>query len=404
MKNKEYLKKYLLHTLIITILFLLIFLFINYKEYNAYKLKFNNKINAILEKIESKYTNITKDEILDILKNNNTSKNELREYGYTLEKDSYIMELDNINTKYKVIKLLLLLTSFISLLYVFIKYWLINDKEINKIIELIENINHKNYFLEIETLSEDKLSILKEEIYKTTIMLKENAKNSLQDKISIKNLLQDISHQLKTPLTSVNILLDNIADYPSMDTETRNKFIKQIKREITNITFLVENILKLSKFEVNTIDFIKEQVNVKKLINNAIKNLSSLCDLKNIKIEVKNECKNKIYCDYKWQVEALTNILKNAIEHSNNNSKILISCEENNIYTKITIKDFGKGMDKKDISNIFKRFYKTKDSLKDSTGIGLSLAKVIIEKDNGLVEVNSIKDEGTTFIIKYYLK
>ena len=233
-------------------------------------------------------------------------------------------------------------------------------------------------------------------------MLKENADNSLKDKINLKNSLQDISHQLKTPLTSINIMLDNVIDNPDMDIDTRQDFVKQIKREINNITFLVQSILKLSKFEANTITFNREEVSVKKIINETVKNVSNLSDLKNVKIEINDKCKNKLKCDYKWQVEALTNILKNAIEYSYEGNKVIVDCEDNNIYTQIKIKDFGKGMDDEDTLNIFKRFYKGKEANKDSVGIGLSLSKKIIEKDKGVVIVESMKNQGTTFIIKYF--
>ena len=193
-------------------------------------------------------------------------------------------------------------------------------------------------------------------------MLKENAENSIKDKLDLKNSLQDISHQLKTPLTSINIMLDNIIDDPDMDISVRQNFIRNIKREITNISFLVQSILKLSKFESNTISFVRNKTKVKKIIEEVLKNVSNLCDLKDINIEVNNMCKKDIYCDLKWQVEAITNILKNAVEYSNHGDKVLIECEENNIYTQIKIIDYGKGMDKEDIQNIFKRFYKGKNS------------------------------------------
>jgi signal transduction histidine kinase len=236
-------------------------------------------------------------------------------------------------------------------------------------------------------------------------MLKENAENSQKDKVDLKNSLQDISHQLKTPLTSISIMLDNIIDDPDMDVDVRHNFIKQIKREITNISFLVQSILKLSKFESNTIDFNRKEVSIKNIVDETLKNVSNLCDLKDIEIKIKNKCKNKIYCDCKWQIEAITNILKNAVEYSNNGSKVLLECEDNNLYSQIKITDYGKGMDEEDILNIFKRFYKGKDSTKDSIGIGLSLAKAIIEKDNGRIVLESEKNKGTIFTIKYfYLK
>ncbi len=402
MKNKEYLRKYLIGSLITIIIFTFSLIVINKIEYRKYKQNFNYKINAILEVIQKNYPEISQTELIEILNSNEAQENVLKEYGYDIEKDSYVIQNDKYNFNYSILKLVILLSSFVLLLYLFLRYNLKSDKEIDNIIKCIENINHKNYELKIEEISEDKLSILKQEIYKTTIMLKESAENSLKDKINLKNSLQDISHQLKTPLTSINILLDNIIDDPEMDAKTRQDFIKQIKRETINITFLVQSILKLSKFESNTITFINEDVSVKKLINESIKNVSNLCDLKNINIEVKNSCKNKISCDLRWQVEAITNIIKNALEYSEHESKVLIECEDNNIYTQIKIKDFGNGMDEEDTLNIFKRFYKGKNSSKDSIGIGLSLAKTIIEKNNGRITVESKKGVGTTFIIKYF--
>ena len=402
MKNKEYLKKYLIQIMITIIVFLVIFLFINQIQDREYKKNFNYKINAILEVVQEKYPNITKEELVYILNSKHSEGNILSDYGYDLEKDFYIDQNNKLNLKYNIIKIIILSLTFVSMIYIFVKSHLKSDKEINKIIKCIEKINRKNYDLELDELSEDKLSILKQEIYKTTIMLKENAENSLKDKINLKNSLQDISHQLKTPLTSINIMLDNVIDNPGMDIETRQDFIKQIKREINNITFLVQSILKLSKFEANTITFNREEVSVRKIINETIKNVSNLSDLKNITIEINDRCKNKIKCDYKWQVEALTNILKNAIEYSYEDNKVIIDCEDNNIYTQIKITDFGKGMDVEDTLNIFKRFYKGKESNKDSVGIGLSLSKTIIENDDGAVIVESIKEHGTTFIIKYF--
>ena len=327
--------------LITIIVFLVLFLFVNQIQDKEYKKNFNYKINAIMEVVRDKYPNIEKEELLNILNSENSEGNILSDYGYDLEKEFFIEQNNKVNLKFNIIKISILCITFITIIYIFAKSHLKTDKEIDKIIKCIEKINHKNYELELDELSEDKLSILKQEIYKTTVMLKENADNSLKDKINLKNSLQDISHQLKTPLTSINIMLDNIIDDPDMNTDVRQKFIKQIKREITNISFLVQSLLKLSKFEANTITFNRKDVSFKEIINETVKNVSNLCDLKNVNIEINNNCKNKIKCDYKWQIEALTNILKNAVEYSYEGNKVVIECEDNNIYTQIKINDFG---------------------------------------------------------------
>lgn len=402
MKNRKYLYKYVISSILIVIIFSIVFIMIDKIEYNNYKENSNYKINAILEIVKEKYPNVNEKELINILESEVIDENSLVQYGYDIKKDSFIKQNDSDNFVYTIGKIITLLISFVVLLYIFVKYNIKNDNEIDKIIKCIEDINHKNYELKLDDISEDKLSILKQEIYKTTIMLKENAENSIKDKLDLKNSLQDISHQLKTPLTSINIMLDNIIDDPDMDISVRQNFIRNIKREITNISFLVQSILKLSKFESNTISFVRNKTKVKKIIEEVLKNVSNLCDLKDINIKVNNMCKKDINCDLKWQVEAITNILKNAVEYSKHGGKVLIECEDNNIYTQIKIIDYGKGMDKEDIQNIFKRFYKGKNSGKDSIGIGLSLSKAIIEEDNGRVSVDSKKNKGTIFTIKYF--
>ena len=243
---------------------------------------------------------------------------------------------------------------------------------------------------------------MQNEIYKTTIMLKEVADNSKEDKIKLKDSLSDISHQLKTPLTSITILIDNIIENKDMDEATRTEFAKDIKREITNINFLVQSLLKLSKLDADSVKFMNEDVNISEIINNSIKNVSVLSDLKNIDIEVNGDKNAKIYCDLKWQVEAITNILKNCVEHSKSNGKVQISYEENQVYSIIKIRDYGVGIYKEDLPHIFERFYKGKNSSNESIGIGLALSKTIIESNNGYIGVESELEKGTEFIIKYF--
>ena len=401
MSNNVYLRKYLLKSLCAIMFFIILLCLVNKVEYNKYKYNTNQKINGIVAKIQEKYPEIGKEEIIEIL-NSNNKDNVFNEYGYDINKDSYINQNNEVYIKFNILKIFILLLSFMILIYLFVRYYFKRDNEIEKIIKCLEKINQKNYEIDINDVSEDKLSILKHEIYKTTVMLKENTEKGNQDKINLKKSLQDISHQLKTPLTSSIIMLDNIIDDLEKDIEIKPEFIKKVKKDISKISFLIQSILKLSMFESNTITFIRKEIPVKKIINSSIENIENLCDLKNIKIVVKDRSKNKIYCDYRWQVEALTNILKNALDYSFNDSIIIVEVDKNNTYTQIKIKDFGKGMSEDETINIFKRFYKGKNSSSDSNGIGLSLAKAIIEKDNGRVIVNSLKGEGTTFSIKYF--
>lgn len=402
MKNKVELKKYLKITLFISICLLIFLLIINIYEYNVYTSNFNEKINQIIGVLNEKYPLLTETEIIEILNNDNVRcSNILNKYGIDIQKQSVLEKNDKDFFIFIVLDLLFMSFSIIILILLFLKYNKKKEKDINDITNYIEQINKKNYELSIDSISEDELSILKNEIYKTTVILKESAENSNLDKLNLKKSLEDISHQLKTPLTSILIMLDNLIDNPDIDINTKEYFIKDIKREVININFLVQAILKLSKFDSNTIHFNKEYINLGDVLSGAVKNVSTLCDLRNITINIKEKENVIIYCDYKWQVEAITNILKNCIEHSKNGQTIELSFSKNNVYSLLEIKDFGTGISKKDLPHIFERFYKGENSNAESIGIGLALTKTIIEEDNGTINVDS-SENGTVFKIKYF--
>lgn len=402
MKNKIELKKYIISTLIVFICLFVLFLFLNIYEYKTYTKNFNNKISAIINVIKKDYPKITDKEIIEIINNDTLKTNDFfNKYGIDVNNKSILIKNDRDYHKFLAINLSFLTITVVILLIIYIRYNYKKEKDIKDIIKCIEQINKKNYEIQIDSISEDELSILKNEIYKTTIMLKEAAENSSKDKLNLKKSLEDISHQLKTPLTSILVMLDNIIEDSNMEEKIRNDFIVDIKRNVLNINFLVQSLLKLSKFDANAIHFVKQENDLKTIVEESIKNVSTLCDLRNINIKLNIKENSKIICDDKWQIEALTNIIKNAIEHSKNNSNIIINIENNNVYSMIEVIDFGEGIAKKDIKHIFERFYKCKNTKTDSIGIGLALAKTIIEEDKGTISVESNKLE-TKFIIKYY--
>ncbi len=400
MKNKINFKKYLLGTFIISIILSTIFVFLNIYEYNVYKQNFNNKVALIISKVKDKYPDINNNDIVEILNNKEKTNDLFKEYGI-LESDSYILENKDAFNTFLIINISYLIISIIIILFVYLHYEKNRRKEIKEITKLVERINNSDYQINLNDLTEDELSILKNEIYKTTIILKERAELSHQDKLELKKSLEDISHQLKTPLTSMLIILDNLIDDANMEKSMQEEFIHDLKREVLNINFLVQNLLKLTKFDVNTVKFNRQVVLVSNLIKEVLKNTATLSDLKNIVINVKGNKNIKLNIDYNWQIEALTNILKNCLEHSYNDSELDIEYSENKAYTKIDITDYGVGITKKDLPHIFERFYQSENALNESMGIGLSLAKSIIEKDNGRVFVTS-NNNKTTFTIKYF--
>lgn len=395
MKNKKKYSKLIMFTLITFGIIILL----NVMLYYHVNKNYNNKIVNIISTIKEKYPEIKDDEIFDVIKNN-VKINTFNRYSFDLDGIVLIKENKTIFVSYFIILLFIYLIICLVYLTIIINNDKRKEKEINEVIKIIEEINNKNYSFKMKDINEEDLSLLKNEIYKTTIMLNEISEISKKDKKELEESLEDISHQLKTPLTSILIMIDTLLDDEDMDQNTREDFLRNMKREVMNINFLVKSILKLSRLDTNTVKFISKKESVKEIINEAILNVSLLSDLKNVKIET-NLSDSFIICDYKWQIEALTNILKNSIEHSYENNKVLIESSENNAYVKITIKDFGTGIAKEDINHIFERFYKGKDSDYDSIGIGLALSKSIIEKQNGKISVES-SDDGTTFTIKYF--
>ncbi len=399
LNNKIELKKYLKTTFICIFMFCILSSTVCLVEYKIYTVNYNKKIYSVLTVLKEKYPDITEEEMIQILNSKSIYKNNfLEKYGIELEKDSIVIENKNMLMLFIIISILLTLSLSIILLYIYLKYNSKKDKDIEEIENYIEKINKGNYKLKIDNNTEDELSILKNEVYKTMIMLKESSENSSKDKESLKDSLSDISHQLKTPITSIMIALDNLEDNPDLDIATREKFIKSARRDINNIRFLIQSILKLSKFDANAVEFIKKNVAIKDLIMESIKNVENLCDLRNVSIKTNNDIDAKIYCDKHWQIEAITNIIKNAVEHADN--YVSVNIEENNVYVKIIIENDGEQISKEDLPNIFKRFYKGKNATKDSIGIGLALAKTIVESEKGYISVES-KKNLTEFTIKY---
>lgn len=395
MKNKT-IKKYILSLIILLIFNVSLIFILNRYEYKMYTKNYNDKINSIISSIKNKYPNIEESDIIEIINSEEDSEDILSKYGI----DS-ITKNDKVNNKVRIISLIIIITFDSLIILIFYLYDKNKSKKIKEITKMISKINNRQFDIDINDFNEGELSILKNEISKTTIMLRQVADNSVKDKLNLKDSLGDISHQLKTPLTSITIMIDNILDNPDMNEKTRKKFLINIKREILNINFLVMSLLKLSKFDANVVKFNKESVYLKDIIIESIKNVSMIKELKNITIKVSGDDNIKLLCDFKWQVESITNILKNSIEHTSEYGTVEVNYSENKLYTRILIKDNGKGIDSGDLPHIFDRFYKGENGSDDSFGIGLSLSKTIIEKEGGSITVKSTPNIGTIFTIKY---
>lgn len=394
--------KILIFGLCYIIIAILVFLMLSQIQYEKYTNQMNIVIAEIVDKIAEKYPEVEEEEIIKILNGTEQSQKKyiLEKYGYT-QNTVAIEEISKERSSFIKIDIAIIIAGGIAVTIVILSYNKKREEKISDINRYIGKVNSGNYELKIEENGEDELTKLRNELYKTTVLLRETAENSEKEKTNLSNSLTDISHQLKTPLTSIRIMIDNIQNNPDMDEKTRNEFIEDISKQIDWISSLVISLLKLAKFDAGSIVMRDEEINVKKLIQNIISNLAILIDIKDIKIEENISEQITLFADYNWQLEALTNIIKNCVEHSFDGGKIKIEAESNSVFTKIIITDEGEGIEKKDLNRIFERFYKSAKSSENSIGIGLALAKTIIEKERGYIKVESEVGKGTKFEIKY---
>lgn len=390
-------------SLMLTIILILISVFsLNYYNYLRYSRATNDFVNGVISEIKRSYPQVSEEEILKLVNNTEIGKeNILKDYGFSSNDISILNAVTK--TYHQSVIVSIILTSFIVIIIIALNVFSYykQKKELRKIIIYLKKLNRGIYNLEIIDNKEEITSELKSEIYKTTIMLREKALKELDDKKKLKDSLANISHQLKTPLTSILIMLDNLSD-EDMDKVKRLEFLNDIKSQIENINFLILSMLKLSKFDANVIKFNSDKIIAQKLFIEVLKNVDIIRDLKDINIHVKGSSNVSFNGDFKWELEAFTNIIKNAIEHTPNSRNIYINYEENNVFTKIIIVDEGKGVDSKQINHIFDRFFKGDDTTENNFGIGLALAKEIIEHDKGSIRVSNDLEKGAKFVIKFY--
>ena len=399
--NKIDFKRCLLVVLLVSVLLTVILTIFNAIEYRSYRHTTNIYIDNVLSNIRFDYPEVNIDELIKILNDPNLkSGNILASYGIDLNETTTILKSDLLNKKFTILRTSLIVLSFLILSSVYLYYIFSKEKKIKSITALLERINSQDYSLDISTTSEDELSILRTEVYKTTLMHRHRAQNAVEDKANLKRSLEDISHQLKTPLTSVSIATDNLIEIDDMSKEERIEALKSIRRETDKINFLIQSLLKLSKLDTNTVQFDAKMMNIKSIIAVSIENVSLIADLKDVKFDIEGP-DSTILCDAAWQTEALTNIIKNAVEHSLERSTITIEIEKSKMFTTISINNRGEHIEMSDIPHIFERFYRGKNATPGSVGIGLALASSIIKAEQGRLTVESNEKDGTTFKIEY---
>ena len=274
-------------------------------------------------------------------------------------------------------------------------------KELDELIEFLTKVQDRDSFPELGLEAEGRMLILRSEIYKLASTLQEQYAGEVKKNSYMADMLSNISHQIKTPLTAINLMTDALKS-GSMDEAQRRRCIANITAQTDHITWLVRSLLALAEIDAGVLVLKKESVSVKDMIDDIVSGIAIEADIKDVAIEVNVPSENKVNCDRRWMSEAFSNIIKNSLQHTEAGGTIKISSEETNLSVNIRIEDNGCGISKKDLPNIFERFYHGEKSDPNSNGIGLSLAKQIINSQNGTISCESEEGKGTIFEIKIY--
>lgn len=272
-------------------------------------------------------------------------------------------------------------------------------EKISRMNDYLSLVCSGQYDLDISDNTEGELSILKNNLYKVITILRTQNDRLKKDRVYLADSLADISHQLKTPLTSMMVMTDLLKT--DIDDDKREEFVSVMETQLDKMKWLISTLLKLFKLDAGTVEFKNEKFSLNSIFEEVLKPFLITLDLKEINLN-NNVGDLTVNGDKSWTVQAIQNIVKNCIEHTDKNGTITISSNDTNIFNSITIHDNGNGIAKEDLPHIFERFYHGKNASKDSVGIGLALAKTVLEKENASVTVESEEGKGTTFEIRFY--
>ncbi len=292
---------------------------------------------------------------------------------------------------------------FSACAFLIISFLLFTKKRYERIDELshtIDKILHGADSIDINAFNEGELSILESDVQKMLTRLRDQRDILEKEREYLADAIADISHQIRTPLTSINIILTLLRS-GELTEEKRCELLMELSSLIARTENLVTVLLKISKIDAGTVKFEKKETDLLSVLRKACEPVTIPMDIKNQKLEIYSD-NIKICCDFSWLVEAIGNIIKNSMEHTPENGIITVRASDTPIYTEIIISDTGNGFDEDDIPHIFERFYKGKNSSKDSFGIGLNLSEMIISSHNGTVKAQNRENGGAEFIIKLY--
>ena len=273
------------------------------------------------------------------------------------------------------------------------------NRELAQLSQTLNRILHGEEHLEVEAYTEGELGILRSEIHKMTVRLREQQQTLQEDKVYLANSLADLSHQLRTPLTSMNLVAE-LLTREDLTPQRKAKLCRELSQLLGQMDWLVTTLLKLSKLEAGTIPFRSETIPLEQLVEQAAAPFLIPMELREQAFRV--ECPGTFTGDVHWTAEAVGNLIKNAMEHTPAGGSITVRGRENALFSELVVEDTGPGIDPQDLPHLFERFYRGSSRTSHGFGIGLSLSQRIVTGQGGTIQARNRNPQGAQFILRFY--
>ena len=274
-------------------------------------------------------------------------------------------------------------------------------KSLRRLSGEMDRILHGSGELVLGSYEEGEISILRDEIYKMTVRLREQSETLTEDKEALADSLADISHQIRTPLTTLNLMTARMMQEGD-DPEQRKRILREMNRMLERIEWLITALLKISKLDAGAICLEPADISMEGFLKKVMEPFEIQMDLRDQRCRIEGTEGMTFTADEAWTLEAVRNVVKNSLEYTPDGKALEISCVNNPLYTEISVCDSGPGIDPEDLPHLFDRFYKGKNAGSSSFGIGLALAQSIMSRQNGVIRAENRKEGGSRFRIRFY--
>ena len=274
-------------------------------------------------------------------------------------------------------------------------------KEIRLLSQQLDEILHEGGSMELRHFREGDVEILRDELQKMLLRLEEQTELLEKEKMSLADSLADISHQIRTPLTTLNLRVERLKKNTG-DISSRQSLLREAEQMLDRIQWLVTSLLRLSKLDAGAIVLKPQTILLSSFFREVMKPFDVSMDVRGQSLEIRGDGSTEVQGDYNWTMEAIGNVIKNSLEYTPEGGLLLIEWTENPLFTEIKITDSGKGIPKEDIPHLFERFYRGKNAGNHSFGIGLSLSRAILAQENAVIYGQNVSPLGAQFVIRFY--